>query len=224
MPRIHGVELACRELLSGQVQLKCNAGQEIAVDRHFVVLLGQAKTVKDVVYLKRCEPVVHVERLARAHVESGMKVEVDATKVDQEHAAGAKDSNAVVERRLDVIDNRHGELIQEAVELVRWDVVGPTEISDNSDFLTMRGDIERFSLRDVGPAEPSDVARHTDLEASASDIRAVSLYEVLVVVPDDRQRGGCTGTERDEPSKLRGSQIPEDRQSPESRDHRTSLE
>src|SRR5690606_2503275 len=121
-----------------------------------VVGARQAQAEQQVLDLDRCEEPVHVERRARAHVQPIGKVEVGAPEVGQQHAAGFEQTNGMVERRRDVVDDVGGELHQEAVVLLPRYGGGAGQVGDDSHVWAVGRKIQSIGLRESVAAVVAD--------------------------------------------------------------------
>lgn len=75
----------------------------------------------------------------------------------------------MIQRSLDVVHDRHRELVEETVELICRDVVGPTEISHDGDLITVCRDVQRISLSHLRATEASNSAATTNFETPTAN-------------------------------------------------------
>ncbi len=145
----------------------------------------------------------HEEGPASVHVEATVEVVVHAGKVDKEHATGLQDANRVIQRSLNVIDEMHAELVDEAVVGVGRNVVSSAQVSNHRHVLAVPCEIEcvRFGNR-VCTVVAGRLCR-SHFEAFAADVGSTRFQKALPVVANNRLAGQQAIRQWIEPSELK---------------------
>ena len=129
---------------------------------------------------------MHIEWLAGTHIQTLVEIEIDAPEIDEQGTARFQNAYRMVERSVDIEDDRGRKLVDKAVILVCRHMIGATEVGGNPDLIAVAGQINRIGACQRCTAILPDRCRLTDLQRRAADIRAVPIQEISPIVADRR--------------------------------------